>query len=145
MIVLVTWCHSNWLCRSLKQLDKENMSKMSKVWNSGCSLKLDFTSVGSIGILQAPQRGDWTLKPRKSLSETENLFVWRRPRSHCNQNQNWAGSIVVAMSPVIVGDTVNPAVWVHSEGLTLQLLSADHTAKTGRVVWFPPGLQNLNV
>jgi len=46
-------------------------------------------------------------------------------------------------SPVVVADTVDPAVCVHAEGLALQAPSADHTAKAGRVVGLPTSLQNL--
>ncbi len=45
--------------------------------------------------------------------------------------------------PVVVADTVNSAVWVYGERLTLKTLSADDAAETGWVVGFPTSLQDL--
>ncbi len=57
----------------------------------------------------------------------------------------WLYKSCTRNSLVVVADTVNSAVCVHRERLTLQAPSADHTAKAGRVVGLPTSLQDLTM
>lgn len=51
----------------------------------------------------------------------------------------------MTVSPVKVADTVEFAVCVHREGLTLEAPSAHNTAETGWVVGLPTSLQHLTI
>lgn len=57
----------------------------------------------------------------------------------------WRVWLVFAVSPVVVTDAVDPGAGVGCKRLTLQLLAADHTAETGRVVRPPTSLQDLMI
>jgi hypothetical protein len=45
--------------------------------------------------------------------------------------------------PVVVFDTVNLVLCVHSEGHSIQTVVTDDTTETARVVGLPKGLQDL--
>lgn len=75
------------------------------------------------------------LPPADTKSRHENTETHLIGQSNlCLRNSN---------SLVVVADTVNPALSVYIEGQTLQALSTDDTAKTGRVVGLPMSLQDL--